>query len=58
MLYTEELIKPGSLTAILGDGTSDTALERIVRSNIELIPLGEYNNYLKQDWEIEFDHKS
>ena len=53
MLYTEKLIKPSSLTAILGDGTSDSALERIVRSNIELIPLGEYNNYLRQDWGIE-----
>ncbi len=57
MLYNEELMKPNFLTYMLGEGTRDSALELIVRSNIELIPLNEYNNYMMQEWGIEFDYK-
>jgi len=53
MLYKEEMMKPNFLTHMLGEGTRDSALELIVRSNIELIPLKEYNNYMMQEWGIE-----
>ena len=52
MLYNKEMMKPNSLTYMLGDGTLRSGIELVARSNIELIPLGEYNRWLKAEWGI------
>ena len=38
------------MTEMLGDGTADGAIELMARTNIEIVPIEKYNEWLNDSW--------
>ena len=58
MLMNKEMMERNLATFMLGEGTCDSAVELIVRSNIELVPIESYNAWLDKFWSIGSDTRA
>ncbi len=52
ILPVEALTRHTFATTMLGAGTYASAMDLIIRSNVELVPLEAYNAWLSEEWDI------
>lgn len=58
MLESDVIMRDCLATEILGQGTADSALDYIVRTNIELVPIEKYNEWVKETWGFELETRA
>jgi hypothetical protein len=58
MLLNKEMMRGNLATHMLGTGTAASAIELIVRTNIELVPLEMYNKWLIEEWDMHLETRA
>jgi hypothetical protein len=58
LLVARPIILPNFLSTYLGDGTCETALDMLARTNIEVTEIGRYQQWLSATWGIESNSRT